>query len=213
MNRIRTTADLVRGVDHLHAAEPRFKAVSERHGLPPMRLVDPGMASLLRIVTDQLISLQAGAAIWRRIETVLGHISAEAIAARSVDDLKAMGLSTAKARTFLAVAATTLEGRIDPGRLDGMDDGQVIAALTVLPGIGPWTAEIYLLTAMGRVDAWPGGDLALQVGAASLLGLPRRPSTRDMHNLAEAWRPYRAIAARLLWCHYRDLKGLPQSPI
>lgn len=213
MNRIRTTADLVRGIDHLHVAEPRFKTISARHGLPPLRLVEPGMASLLRVVTDQLISLQAGAAIWRRIETAIGEISAAAIVARSVDDLKAMGLSTAKARTFLAVAGATLDGGIDPRRLDELDDAQAIAALTALPGIGPWTAEIYLLTAMGRVDAWPGGDLALQVGAAALLGLPQRPSTRDMHTLAEAWRPYRAIAARLLWCHYRDLKGLPQSPI
>lgn len=213
MDRIRTTVDLARGVDQLHAVEPRFKTISERHGLPSLRLVEPGMASLLRIVTDQLISLQAGAAIWRRIETAVGDVSAEAILVRSVDDLKAMGLSTAKARTFLAVAAATLDGRLGPDRLDALDDSEAIAALSALPGIGPWTAEIYLLTAMGRVDAWPGGDLALQVGAASLLGLEQRPTTRDMHSLAEAWRPYRAIAARLLWCHYRDLKGLPQSPI
>jgi len=87
----------------------------------------------------------------------------------------------------------------------------VIRALIALPGIGPWTADIYALSCLGRADAWPTGDLALQASAADLFGLVKRPDSRAMLTLAEAWRPWRSVAARLLWAHYRSLKGLPQT--
>jgi DNA-3-methyladenine glycosylase II len=123
-----------------------------------------------------------------------------------------LGLSGAKARCFIACARAAAKGEIDFVRLHKLSDADAIAALTALPGIGPWTADIYLLSNMGRADSWPCGDLALQAAAHDLLGLPARPDAKDMLQIAENWRPWRAVAARLLWSHYRGLRGMKQAP-
>jgi DNA-3-methyladenine glycosylase II len=123
--------------------------------------------------------------------------------------LQALGLSGAKARCFLAAAAAQLDFDL----LHRQSDEQIMAELTRISGIGPWTADIYLLTAAGRSDAWPTGDLALQIAAADLFNLPGRPDLKCMTALAAPWRPYRSAAARLLWSHYRFLKGMPQQVI
>lgn len=202
-------ADLERAVATLVGREPRFRAVLQRHGLPPLRRVPGGLDSLLRIVTDQLISLQAGAAIWRRIEARFDRLSPEQIGAVSEAELRSLGLSGAKARCFLAAAGAALNFE----QLHTLPDEELKRALMTISGIGPWTADIYLLTAAGRADAWPAGDLALQIAAAELFGLPGRPDAKAMQALAEAWRPYRSVAARLLWSHYRSVKGMPQNVI
>jgi DNA-3-methyladenine glycosylase II len=209
MNVISTEADLTRAISELIGLEPRFRAVLERHGPPPLRLAAPGLHSLLRIVTDQLISLQAGAAIWQRVEARFDPVSADIIRSSSVSELQALGLSGAKARCFLAAAGAQLDFDL----LHRQSDEQITAELTRISGIGPWTADIYLLTAAGRSDAWPTGDLALQIAAADLFNLPGRPDLKSMTALAAPWRPYRSTAARLLWSHYRFLKGMPQQVI
>lgn len=209
MSVISDEADLARAVDILAGREARFRSVLHRHGIPPLRRVPGGLESLLRIVTDQLISLQAGAAIWRRIEARFDRLSSEQIAAVSEAELRALGLSGAKARCFLAAARAAL----DFDHLHALPDEQMKQALMTISGIGPWTADIYLLTAAGRADAWPAGDLALQIAAADLFELPARPDAKAMQALADAWRPYRSVAARLLWSHYRSLKGMSQNVI
>jgi DNA-3-methyladenine glycosylase II len=169
-----------------------------------------GLEGLLRIVTDQLISLQAGAAIWQRIEYELAPFEAPRIARKREASLMKLGLSGAKARCFKSVAQAVAKGDLDFAKLAQRSDAEVLTALTALTGIGPWTADIYLLSAMGRADAWPAGDLALQAAAHHLFELPERPAAGPLTSMAEPWRPWRSVAARLLWSHYRGLKGMSQ---
>lgn len=203
--------DIASHCQRLIALEPRFAAIVSRHGPPPLRRAEGGLPGLLRIVTDQLISLKAGEAIWRRAEAELAPFDAPRIARMREASLMRLGLSGAKARCFKAAAKAVACGALDFTRLDSLPDAEVADALCAIPGIGPWTADIYLLSAMGRADAWPAGDLALQVGAQHLLSLAERPSPRALATLAENWRPHRAVAARLLWSHYRGLKGMTQA--
>lgn len=208
---IETEADIAEGVTWLLAREPRFQLVIDTHGLPPLRRAEGGLPGLLRIITEQMISLQAADAIWQRLARELAPLDPPAILRRRHATLMKLGLSGAKSRTFHALARAAHKGEFRVESLHHEADEAVIAALVALPGIGPWTADIYVLSCMGRADAWPTGDLALQAAAAHLLGLETRPDARKMTGLAEAWRPWRAVAARLLWSHYRSLKGLPQA--
>lgn len=207
MQRLETTADLAAAVERLLASEPRFAAVVDRHGLPPLRHAAPGLESLLRIVTDQLISLRAGEAIWARLAARFGRFAPADVLAAGHDELRALGLSGAKARTFHAAARSFGAG--DFARPEDLDEGELQRRLMAITGIGPWTASIYLLMAQRASDAWPAADLALQVAAADLFGLAERPSARRMEGLAEGWRPDRSAAALLLWQHYRGLRGMP----
>lgn len=204
-------ADVAAGVTRLLALEPRFAAVVTAHGHPPLRQAGASLEGLLRIVTDQLISRQAGTAIWRRIEAKLSPFEPVAIARKREASLMKLGLSGAKARSFKAIAAAVADGRLDFASLKMLSDEEILRRLTALNGIGPWTADIFLLTAMGRSDAWPAGDLALQVAAQHLFELKTRPSHKQLTLMAEGWRPWRSVAARLLWSHYRGLKGLSQA--
>ncbi len=213
MRTLDTDADLRAAVETLLRAEPRFAVVVEAHGSPPLRRMDGGLAGLLRIVTDQMISLKAGEAIWTRLERELHPFDAAALARKRVASLMRLGLSGAKARTFREAAKAVVSGSLDFKNLHRMPDDLAWAALTALPGIGPWTADIYLLSAMGRADAWPAGDLALQAAAQHLFGLTQRPDAKALAAMAESWRPFRSVGARLLWSHYRGFRGLPQAVI
>jgi DNA-3-methyladenine glycosylase II len=208
---IESEADLAQGVEWLLTHEPRFSRVIDATGLPPLRRAPGGQPGLLRIVTEQMNSLQAADAIWSRIERELAPLDAKAILRRRHATLMRLGLSGAKSRTFHALARAAHKGEFQVETLHLQPDDEVIQALIALPGIGPWTADIYALSCLGRADAWPTGDLALQASAADLFGLAKRPDSRAMLTLAEAWRPWRSVAARLLWAHYRSLKGLPQA--
>lgn len=208
---LRSEASVAEGVAELCRVEPRFAIIVAAHGHPPLRRVAEGMPSLLRIVTDQLISLKAGEAIWRRLEAALSPFVPDALVEQPEEALMALGLSRAKARCFRNIALAVIEQRLDFTALSTMPDDAAACSLTAIPGIGPWTAEIYLLTAMGRADVWPVGDVALQAAAQHLFILPERPNNRQMLALGEPFRPWRAVAARLLWSHYRGLKGLTQS--
>lgn len=209
MHRLDTEEDLLAAVDRLSVAEPRFRDVVARHGLPPLRHAEPGLESLLRIITDQLISLKAGEAIWARLAESLGSFRPGDVLAASEADLRALGLSGAKARSFRAAATAFADGSFEGW--EHLGEAEMQRRLTAIRGVGPWTASIYLLTALRAADAWPAADLALQVAAQHLFGLADRPQTRRMVELAEAWRPYRSVAALLLWRHYRALRGMPKD--
>jgi DNA-3-methyladenine glycosylase II len=211
---IRTLAspeDVAEGVAALRRTEPRFGRIAEVTGLPALRREEPGLKGLLRIVTDQMISLKAAEAIWARIEVALYPCDADAVLRRRQATLMKLGLSGHKARSFRALALAVRDGTLPLERFAGMPDDEISAALTALHGIGPWTAEIYLLSCLGRPDVWPAGDVALQMAVQDAFGLPERPGERDMRVMAEAWRPWRAVAARLLWAHYRHVRGLRQA--
>jgi DNA-3-methyladenine glycosylase II len=208
---IETDADIARGAEFLVAREPCFVKVIAVHGLPSARRVENNMASLLKIVTEQLISLKAAAAIWRRIETRLHPFAPHDILNLGLEDLQSLGLTRAKARSFQAIAMAIHSGELNFESLHRAPDQDVLAKLLALPGIGPWTADIYLLAALGRADACPAGDLALQIAAQDLFAMDGRPTPAAFLERAENWKPWRSVAARLLWSHYRGLKGLSQQ--
>jgi DNA-3-methyladenine glycosylase II len=210
MTRLDTSDELSAAIARLIAVEPRFALVVERHGLPPLRHEDPGLKSLLRIVTDQLISLTAGEAIWNRLSQRLAPFEPDTVLACPAAELRALGLSAAKARTFHAAARAFRDGEIAAyGEIRSEPD--LLGQLIGIPGVGPWTANIYLLMTTRAADAWPAADLALQRAAMDLLSLPAKPDARAMAALAEPWRPVRSAAALLLWSHYRGLKRMPQG--
>lgn len=211
MQTIATADDIAEAVRALALAEPRFAAIAAGSGLPAVRRTVGGLAGLLRIVIDQQISLAAGAAIWSRLEERLAPFEAARLLAASDETLRACGLSGGKVRTLRAIAAAAAAGSLDFERLEGLPDDEANAMLTAVHGIGPWTADIYLLACLGRTDVWPVGDLALQAAATAAFDLPHRPTAAQLRQMGEAWRPWRAVAARLLWAHYRQINGLPAA--
>jgi DNA-3-methyladenine glycosylase II len=206
-----TPQNLNDAIDQLVACEPRFGSIVERHGPPSLRLVDNALPSLLRIVVEQLISLKAAEAIWNRLHMNVGGLTSHAIMAAGIDGIRAQGTTMAKARCLVALAEAAHSGALDFTALARLPDDEARARLIALPGIGPWTADIYLLAALGRADACPAGDLALQMALKHLFGLDERPDAKGFLAHAAAWRPWRAVAARLLWSHYRSLKGMAQA--
>jgi DNA-3-methyladenine glycosylase II len=202
---------LAEAVERFCAREPRFIAVVERHGLPSLRPMAGGVEGLLLTVTEQFLSLKAAAVIWQRLHARLSPFSPQAILECPRSELQQLGLSAAKARSFHAIALAVQEQRFQPDALPDLDDDTVRTHLLSLVGVGPWTAEIYLLAALQRCDAWPAGDLALQLAAADLFGLASRPDAKAMMAVGAPFAPVRAVAARLLWSHYRGLKGMQQA--
>ena len=205
MRRISSIADLEEGVAQLAAREARFALVA-REGLPPLRRKEQGFATLAEILIEQMISLKAASAIILRLQSDFGSLEAPGLAGAQMARLRAAGLSGAKAQALKAIAQAVVESRFDVSVLEAMEDEEAASALMRLKGIGPWSAHIYLLTALGRSDAWPSGDVALGAAVMWLFDLESRPSAKRMGEMAEAWRPWRSVAARLLWMYYRKVK-------
>ncbi len=196
--RIIETDDCVReGAAWLAEAEPGFAHALEVVGPLPLRRRPEGFAQLLQAIVSQQVSVASARAIWGRLEQA-GAVTPEAVAARSEEDLRALGLSRQKASYARALA----EAGIDFDALRGMPDGEVVKRLVAVKGIGVWTAEIYAMFSLGRADVFAPGDLALQEGARLLFDLPERPKERALRGMAEAWSPWRSVAARALWAYY-----------
>ena len=186
----------------LAAREPVFARVLERLGPPPLWQRAPGFGTLVHIILEQQVSLASALAAFNRLRERLGEVAPAPFLELSDAELLAAGFSRQKAGYCRGLARALLAGELDLAALEGMDDADVRRALVRVKGIGPWSAEVYLLMVLLRADAWPGGDLALAQGAKELFGLALRPGPREMEELAEPWRPYRGAAARLLWHHY-----------
>jgi DNA-3-methyladenine glycosylase II len=212
---IHTEADLDAGTAALIALDPRWKTVLARAGKPPLRRRPGGFAGLAQIIMGQQVSTASAAAIYGRLIAIADPFDHHAILRARKDKLLRVGLSNAKVKTLKAIAKAIEAKHIDLDALADMPADEAHAALVKLHGIGPWTADVYLLACLGHADAWPAGDIALQEAARLAFGLRSRPTTRDMGPLAERWRPYRAVAARLLWTYYRAMKnreGLLTAP-
>jgi DNA-3-methyladenine glycosylase II len=196
----------------LIALEPRFGVVSRLAGEVPLRRIDPGFKGLFWIVTGQQISTAAARAIFARSEAALGAITVEHVA--GIDDavLKAAGQSGAKIRTLRAISAAVLAGEVVLDSLAAMEAEAAIAHLVAVKGIGRWTAEVYLLFALGHPDVFPAGDLALREGARVGFTLPERPAEKALAAMAQSWRPHRSAAARLLWAYYGAVKRGDVTP-
>ena len=176
-------------------------------GPPPLRRREPGFAGLAAIIVSQQVSVASARAIFGRLEARIAPLDAERLAQASEDELRACGLSSPKIVALRAVSAAIVEGRLDLSALAGLDAEDAHKALVAVKGVGPWTADIFLLFCLGHPDAFPAGDLALQEAAKLALKLKRRPDAARLERIAERWRPWRGVAARMLWAYYRGLKA------
>ena len=199
---IETEADVAEGAAWLAAREPRFAEAMALAGPPPLRRREGGLRGLVRIVVGQQLSVAAADGIWRRLDS-LGCDTSARLSTHSDVELRECGLSRPKLRTLRAVAAA----EPDWGYLAAAPPGNAVAALTTYPGVGPWTAEIYLMFCVGRADVFAPADLALQEAARMLFRLDARPGPKALGALAEPWSPWRAVAARILWAYYSAAKG------
>lgn len=204
---IKSERDIARGLRWLTTADPRLRRVAELAGPVPLRRRTAGFEGLAHIVTGQQLSTQSANAIWTRLTAALPEVSAAAIRAADDSTLRAAGLSAAKMRTLRALAAA-VAGGLDLDALAAAPAEAAHAALTAVHGIGPWTADLYLLFCLGHADIFPAGDLALRSAITHGLALGERPSVREAAAMAEPWSPWRGVAARLFWAYYRKLAEL-----
>jgi DNA-3-methyladenine glycosylase II len=200
---------LAHGVRVLAAVDPDLAAVVERHGPPPLWRREPGFDTLVRIVLEQQVSLASGRAAYDRLARAVGSVSPTSLAETDQGTLEAAGLTRQKARYLRELGSAAATGVLDIDGLAALDDATVRSALCAIPGIGPWTADVYLLMALRRPDVWPAADVALATAARRVKRLAERPDPVALERLAEPWRPWRAVAARLLWHAYLEERGRP----
>ena len=203
---LNTQADLEDAIHALVRQDPRLQPVFELTGMPALRQREPGFAGLAAIVTGQQLSTASAAAIWGRLSAAFDPFDHESVRKARADRLGRLGLSAAKIKTLKNIARELTAERLNLDVLANEDADAAHNTLTALPGIGPWTADVYLLFCLGHGDAWPAGDLAVQEAVKIGLGLKTRPTPKQMAPLAEPWRPLRGAAAHLWWSYYRVLK-------
>jgi DNA-3-methyladenine glycosylase II len=212
LTHIRTETDLDMALAELTQTDPRFRALLAAAGRPPLRRRPDGFAGLVATIVAQQLSTASASAIWTRLAAAFDPLTPETILRARPARLARIGLSAPKIRTLKAVARAVTRGALALSALGSRSADEAHAALTTIHGIGPWTADIYLLSCLGHADAWPAGDLALQEAARLAFALPRRPTAKEMSALAESWRPLRSVAARVLWTYYRAVKGREGAP-
>jgi DNA-3-methyladenine glycosylase II len=193
------------GLKRVAAEDADIARALATHGRPPIRRIEPGYAALLRILVGQQVSTQSAAAIWRKTTDALGPVpSATAVLAAGEDGLRRFGFSGQKIAYGRALAQAIEEGSLDLDRVHRSPDDEAMAMLTAMKGIGPWSAQIYLLFGLGRADIFPAADLALAVAYQRLRGSRSRPDPKRLAVLAEAWSPWRGAVAHLLWHVYKQ---------
>jgi len=213
LTHIRTENDLDAALAALTRADSRFGALLASAGRPSLRRRPDGFAGLASIVVSQQLSTASAGAIWGRLAAAFDPFEPQAIMRARPVRLARLGLSAPKIRALKEIARAVASGRLALSALAETAADDAHAALTAVHGIGPWTADIYLLFCLGHADAWPAGDLALQEGARLAFGLLERPSAKETGVLAEPWRPWRGVAARLLWAYYRAIKQRDAIPV
>jgi len=208
---IHTEADLDAALAALSRADPRFAALVTAAGRPPLRRRPDGFAGLAAIIVAQQLSTASANAIWGRLAAAFDPLDPAAIMRARPARLARLGLSAPKIRALKEIARAVNRGELALAALGELAAEDAHAALTAVHGIGPWTADIYLLSCLGHADAWPAGDLALQEAARLAFSLPARPTVKEMQALADPWRPWRAVAARILWSYYRAAAATKSS--
>jgi len=210
---LETDAVLKRGLDALTEADPVMARLAASGIMPQLRKRPPGFEGLAWIVVGQQVSTASATAIWNRLRQRLEPPTAEAFMRLSDEDLRMAGLSAGKVRTLRAVATEIAEERLPLDRLHDLPADEAHNLLTRVKGIGPWTADVYLLFCLGHPDAFPSGDLAVQEAARLAYGLEHRPDAKALTALAESWRPWRGVAAKVLWAYYRAVKAREGAPV
>jgi DNA-3-methyladenine glycosylase II len=210
---LHTEADLQAGLAELVIADPRLKPVAETAGVFNLRRREPGFPGLCAIVCGQQLSTASAAAIRARLFAAFDPFNHDTVRRARAERLKRLGLSAPKIKSIREIGKAVAKGRIDLTAVGNMDADAAHAALTALHGVGPWTADIYLLFCLGHADAFPSGDLAVQESARLALGLRKRPDAKALAKIAEVWRPWRGVAAHLLWAYYHVVKKRDVVPV
>lgn len=198
---IESEQDIKDGISTLRRICPHLKKAHDVAGNPPLRRNEGGFTGLARIIVGQQLSVLAAKAIWTRVDALIKPMTPQNLVRHGDDELRATGLSRGKVKTLRAIAEATSNG-LDLDQLAVIDEQNARDQMIAVSGIGPWTADIYLMFCVGRADIFAPGDLALQVAAQMVMNLDERPSIKEMATIAERWSPWRGVAARLLWHYY-----------
>ena len=201
-----------RAVDELVGRDPELAALVAEHGVPVLWTRPPGFQSLVLFILEQQVSLASAAAAYTKVRNRIGVMEPAALLATTPEELRFDGVSRQKDRYLRALATAVSSGELDLAALDELTDDEVRRELMALPGIGLWTADVYLLACLNRPDLWPVGDRALQVAVAEALRLDVVPVKDELEAIGERWRPYRSTAARLLWHGYLERRGRVETP-
>jgi len=176
--------------------------VLKEHGPPPLWARTPGFVTLIRIILEQQVSLASADAMYQQLVARVKPLTPQRVLALGAPFLRSFGITRQKAGYLINIAEAIQSGRLDLEAVGVADDGTALKMLTNIKGVGPWTAEVYLLMALGRPDVWPAGDIALATAVQNLTNLPQRPNSQELAEIGNAWRPHRATAARMLWQYY-----------
>jgi DNA-3-methyladenine glycosylase II len=204
-----TTRTLVQAAQHLAARDETLAWILATYGAPPMWRRPTGFSTLVHIILEQQVSLKSAKAMLLRLQSAIDPFRPERFVELGETHLRSLGVTRQKSAYLLHLSQSILNGELSLTRLSRMSDDLVRMKLTRIKGIGSWSADVYLLMAMRRADIWPAGDLALAVAAKDLLSLERKPTPEELETIAERWRPYRAVAARMLWQHYLEGRKPP----
>lgn len=210
---LHTQADLETALAQLIAKDPRLQPVAEKAGSFALRRREAGFPGLCAIVCGQQLSTASAAAIRNRLFAAFDPFHHDTLRLARSDKLKRLGLSAPKIKSIREIAKAVGKGAIDLTKVGNMDADEAHSALTALHGVGPWTADIYLLFCLGHADAFPAGDLAVQESARIAFNLRKRPDAKKLTAMAEAWRPWRGVAAHLLWAYYHAVKKRDVVPV
>lgn len=200
-------------VSRLADDDPALSEVVAVHGVPDFWHRPPGFATLALFIVEQQVSLASAKAVFERLVDLLGEVNSATVTAADLDELGRAGLTRQKQRYLKELSRAVSTGRLDLEALERLSDVQARAALTALPGIGPWTADVYLLAALRRADVWPVGDRALQVGVGEILGLTATPGPDELESIGDRWRPHRSAAARLIWHAYLRRRNRQETAV
>ncbi len=199
------------GVEELMKRDEGFASIVAAFGPPPLWEREEGFHTLIHIILEQQVSLASAKAAYTKLRQAVNPLAPEGFLSLTDEELKQTGFSRQKTRYGRALACAVIDGSLDLSGLGRLEDREIKAQLMTVKGIGPWTADIYLLMALGRADIWPKGDLALEIAFQRLKGLQKKPAWQEMKTASTAWKPWRAVAARLLWHFY--LSGQRKSTL
>ena len=212
MTRIETLDHIRQGLQELQRIDPRLIAVCEASGDVPLRLRSPGFESLASIIVAQQVSRASADAIFGRLSGLVAPLTGERLLAAEEAVFRQAGLSRPKQRALLAISEAVVSRRLDLEGIVALEAHEAVKSMTEVKGIGPWTAQVYLLACAGHPDVFPAADVALQSAVGNAFGLAVRPDAKSLGQIAESWSPWRAVAARLFWAYYAQIKGREVAP-
>jgi DNA-3-methyladenine glycosylase II len=213
MRRIDTLEDIAEGLEALLQTHPELVAIAERAGPLPLRRSVPGFESLASVIVSQQVSKASADSIWKRLVSIIDPLTPENYLAAGEEAWRLAGLSRAKQATLARISEAVIAGELDLTALADMPIDEAMRVMTNVKGIGPWTAEVYLLFSAGHADVFPSGDVALQHAYAHAYGESVRPDSKALRLFAERWTPWRGVAARLFWAYYAATRGRDGTPM